>query len=225
MGISHAAQLRAFGEALLLGATLALLYELLRALRLRSRRARALTGALDALYCLLLAAAALLFALRVGDGELRLYMLLAAVGGAALFAAVCAPPLRPLWDFWAETLVLLCRALRLPLRKLKIFYGKLTKVCKRVFLFWKTSLIIGSYRRYALRSRRRILRREAVRHGGKPGKAETARRFSRGAGDLRAAGGRRLSADEPARQDRRRRGGAQRPGRAGRAAGAGKPLP
>ena len=72
MGIEIGAQLDALWRALFLGAAFALLYDGLRALRLRRRTRRALTDLLDALYCLFLAAALLAFTLRIGQGELRL---------------------------------------------------------------------------------------------------------------------------------------------------------
>ena len=62
----------------------------------------ALTDLLDALYCLFLAAALLAFTLRIGQGELRLYMLAFIALGAYLSFALLSPLLRPLWDFWAD---------------------------------------------------------------------------------------------------------------------------
>lgn len=53
MGIEIGAQLDALWRSLFLGAAFALLYDGLRALRLRRRTRRALTDLLDALYCLL----------------------------------------------------------------------------------------------------------------------------------------------------------------------------
>ena len=97
MGVSLGAQAQGFLASLLLGAALALLYDLLRAIRLRRRTSNALTAALDALYCLLLAALSFLFALRVGGGELRLFMLFSALAGAIAYFALLAPLLRPLW--------------------------------------------------------------------------------------------------------------------------------
>ena len=52
MGIEIGAQLDALWRSLFLGAAFALLYDGLRALRLRRRTRRALTDLLDALYCL-----------------------------------------------------------------------------------------------------------------------------------------------------------------------------
>ena len=104
MGVSLSGQAQGFFAALLLGVSLSLLYDLLRAVRLRRAARRRLTGALDALYCALAALLTFLFALRVGGGELRLYMLFAALLGAVCYFALCARLLRPLWDFWAEVL-------------------------------------------------------------------------------------------------------------------------
>ena len=87
MGTVISEQLRALAASVLLGMALALLYDLLRAVRLRRRRSQKLTGAMDALYCVALTLSALVFALRIGGGELRL--------GGFLFGAltVAAPSL------------------------------------------------------------------------------------------------------------------------------------
>ena len=87
MGIEIGAQLDALWRALFLGAAFALLYDGLRALRLRRRTRRALTDLLDALYCLFLAAALLAFTLCIGQGELRLDMLAFIALGAYLRCA------------------------------------------------------------------------------------------------------------------------------------------
>ena len=70
MGIEIGAQLDALWRSLFLGAAFALLYDGLRALRLRRRTRRALTDLLDALYCLFLTAALLAFTLRIGAAAL-----------------------------------------------------------------------------------------------------------------------------------------------------------
>lgn len=166
MGVSLGAQAQGFFSSLLLGAALALLYDLLRAIRLRRRTSNALTGMLDALYCLLLALLSFLFALRVGGGELRLYMLLAALSGAALYFRLGARWLRPLWAFWAEVLFSLLQLAAAPFRLLKKFYGKLHKLCKRYFLFFRSRTIIKTYERSARKSLRRQRQKEGSRHGG-----------------------------------------------------------
>ena len=62
-----------FCQAILLGMAAALLYDLLRAFRLRLPR---LTSALDILYCMAAGLAVFLFMLRRAQGQLRLYLLL-----------------------------------------------------------------------------------------------------------------------------------------------------
>ena len=135
MGIEIGAQLDALWRSLFLGAAFALLYDGLRALRLRRRTRRALTDLLDALYCLFLAVALLAFTLRIGQGELRLYMLAFIALGAYLSFALLSPLLRPLWDFWADCLFAFARLLRAPLLLVKKYYGKLHKFAKKLFLF------------------------------------------------------------------------------------------
>ena len=60
-----------FCQAILLGMAAALLYDLLRAFRLRLPR---LTSALDILYCMAAGLAVFLFMLRRAQGQLRLYL-------------------------------------------------------------------------------------------------------------------------------------------------------
>ena len=165
MGTAIGEQARALAASALLGAALALLYDLLRALRLRRRGSRALTFALDVFYCAALALSALAFALRLGGGELRLYALVSAACGAWAYAALLAPPLRALWEFWAQTLFALLRLVRLPFRLLRRAERNLHKTAKRLFIFFRRSYIIGSYRRYASRARRAAQRREGLRYG------------------------------------------------------------
>ena len=170
MGIEIGAQLDALWRSLFLGAAFALLYDGLRALRLRRRTRRALTDLLDALYCLFLAAALLAFTLRIGQGELRLYMLAFIALGAYLSFALLSPLLRPLWDFWADCLFAFARLLRAPLLLVKKYYGKLHKFAKKLFLFSRRTLIIENYKRSARRSRRAAERRGGVQYGrGKQG--------------------------------------------------------
>ena len=135
MGIEIGAQLDALWRALFLGAAFALLYDGLRALRLRRRTRRALTDLLDALYCLFLAAALLAFTLRIGQGELRLYMLAFIALGAYLSFALLSPLLRPLWDFWADCLFAFARLLRAPLLLVKNIMVNCTNLPKSSFFF------------------------------------------------------------------------------------------
>lgn len=129
------AQLGQLGAAAALGAAAGLIYDLLRSARLIDRRDRRLTHLLDALFAAALGTGLLWLALVVGDGELRLYMVTAMAAGALLWFALLSPLLRPLWDFWIDALLALCRLLAAPvlfvLRQLK----KLTAAAKRVFSF------------------------------------------------------------------------------------------
>ena len=95
-------QLSAYLTAAALGAASAMCYDLLRTVRLRRRRNRRLTGALDAVYIAGQGLLLLWFALRIGQGELRLYMLTGMALGALLYGLTL-PPLLPviraeIWD-------------------------------------------------------------------------------------------------------------------------------
>ena len=102
MGNYVTAQLVTFAHAALLGAVCAVVYDLLRSVRLLRRHSVLLTHALDGVYAALVLLAVFLFALRRGEGELRLYMLLAMALGAIFYFAALSTLLRPLWDFWAS---------------------------------------------------------------------------------------------------------------------------
>ena len=163
--MSLSEQARCFLASLLLGFILSLLYDLLRAVRLRRATKRRFTSALDLLYCAAFALLTFLFALRIGGGELRLYMLCSALLGAVSYFTLCARLFRPLWAFWAEVLFSFARLAAAPLRWLQKVYGKLAKLCKRYFLFSRNRLIIKSYERRARYSLRRARKKEAHRHG------------------------------------------------------------
>lgn len=83
-------------------------------MRLRRRRDRRLTHGLDAAFLLLVAPALLWYALRVGQGELRLIMLTAMGLGAAVYLLALSPLMRPLWDFWLSAAASTGRLLWLP---------------------------------------------------------------------------------------------------------------
>jgi len=142
MGVSLSAQLSSLGTSLLLGFCAGMLYDALRALRLRRRRSRTWGSFLDIVYCLTLALFFLSFTLRLGDGELRLYILLFAFCGGGVYFLIFSSLLQSFWRFLADTFFSLLRILRLPIQRLFFFYGKLTKLCKRLFLFWRAGFII-----------------------------------------------------------------------------------
>ena len=109
MGIEITRQILDLGKSVLLGVGFALLYDALRALRLLRRRQRSFTTLADILYCAIVAAAMVSFTLNIGGGELRLFMIFGALGGAAASFILLSPLLRALWSLWAEGLVLLWR--------------------------------------------------------------------------------------------------------------------
>lgn len=86
MGNQISQQMLTFVQSILLGLAAGVLYDLLRPFRLRRP---GLTALLDAGYCLSVGAGAFLFLLRRGEGELRGFLVLGAVGGAgAVFLCV-----------------------------------------------------------------------------------------------------------------------------------------
>ena len=94
------AQLEGYVTAAALGAAAGAVYDLLRTVRLRRRRSAPLTHVLDAVFLLAAAPALLWYALRVGEGELRLVMLSAMGLGALVYLWALSPLVLPLWDFW-----------------------------------------------------------------------------------------------------------------------------
>ena len=85
MGNQISQQMLTFVQSILLGLAAGVLYDLLRPFRLRRP---SLTALLDAGYCLSVGAGAFLFLLRRGEGELRGFLVLGAVGGAVLFLSL-----------------------------------------------------------------------------------------------------------------------------------------
>lgn len=83
-------QLQTMGAAFGLGCGAMLVYDLLRTVRL-ARRRRAVTHVTDLLYVLAVGWALLRFALSIGRGELRLYVLPCAALGAFFSLKVLAP--------------------------------------------------------------------------------------------------------------------------------------
>ena len=79
MAIHVTEQLRTFLLSILLGLGAGVLYDLLRAVRLRHPR---LTAPLDLLYCQAVGLAVFLFVLRQSDGQLRGFILLGGLGGS-----------------------------------------------------------------------------------------------------------------------------------------------
>jgi spore cortex biosynthesis protein YabQ len=146
MEIYITAQLLSFLSSVLLGTVGGLVYDLLRALRRLRKGSRVLTHLLDSLYILMLGLTLLWFALRVGEGELRLYMVLGVFLGGWLYFLLLSAFLRPLWDFWAGTLAQAVHLLLLPIRFLWRECKKLWGFCKKSFLFHRKYATINKYR-------------------------------------------------------------------------------
>lgn len=133
-------QLVTFCQSALLGVVWGVVYDLLRALRLRRIHSRLLTHALDTVYAAAVLLALFLFTLRRGEGELRLYMLLAMILGGVFYFSALSGAFRPVWDFWAEVLAYFLSLLWKP-AALVLLCGKNFQIyIKKLFYF---------YRRYA----------------------------------------------------------------------------
>ena len=121
MGNAASQQLMMFLRSIALGAALGLTYDLLGALRALGGK---LWGALlDALFCLL-AASSLFFFVLAGSGELRIFILAGALGGAVLFFCLLSRPLRPLWAFWLQILLTPAALAGTLLGKCGVFFKK-----------------------------------------------------------------------------------------------------
>ena len=92
MGNQPSQQLLLFAQSVLLGLSAGIVYDLLRPFRLKLPRS---THLLDGGYCLAAGTVFFSFILRQGDGELRGFMLLGAVGGAVIFFCTVSQPLQP----------------------------------------------------------------------------------------------------------------------------------
>ena len=125
MGIVISQQLRQFLCSILLGGVLALLYDLVRPLR--TLGGSIFNGLLDALLSLTAVGTVFLFVMA-GDGELRLFILMGALGGAVLFFCLLSRPLQPVWAFWFRIFTAPFHILWKVLKKFHVF-------CKKLFSF------------------------------------------------------------------------------------------
>ncbi len=135
MGNFVSQQLDVFLRSIVLGSSLALLYDLLRALRRLGGKVWG--GVLDAFFCLAAVCSVFLFVMS-GDGEVRIFTLLGTLGGATLFFCLLSPILRPLWDFWLDLILI-------PVAWLKNFLEKIAESLKKLFSFfrkWVTMLFV-----------------------------------------------------------------------------------
>lgn len=125
-------QLLTFGQSILLGVSVGILYDLLRPFRLLLPRIAPL---LDGAFCAAAGSCCFLFLLRRGSGELRGFLVVGALGGAVLFFCAFSAWLRPVWRFWADTLLYVTRLLARPAAWTKSFLRKTVQRGKNLFYF------------------------------------------------------------------------------------------
>lgn len=133
MGNYISEQLAMFVRSILLGGSLGLIYDLLRTLRRLGGRIWG--GVLDGIYCVLSACSLFLFVMA-GDGEMRLFVLAGALGGAVLFFCLLSRPLRPLWELWLEIFLA-------PLRAAAAVGKKGGRRTKKLFSFCRRWVILN----------------------------------------------------------------------------------
>ena len=131
-------QLLVFVQSILLGLAIGSLYDLLRPFRLRLPRVAPL---LDGVYALAVGAGCFRFILARAEGELRGFVVLGVVGGAVLFFSAFSSLLRPVWEFWADTLGCLVRCLTFPLRQAKKFLKKCGWVLEKISFILQANAI------------------------------------------------------------------------------------
>lgn len=129
-------QAQTIGAALALGAAAVLVYELLRTVRINWRR-RWVTHLTDGVYVLAVLWALLRFALSIGQGELRLYVLPCAVLGALLSRRLLAPFFRGVWQFWWGAAVQMARWLCRPIIIFFHFSKKVWILTQKAIAFLK----------------------------------------------------------------------------------------
>ena len=215
MEIQISRQLALFGQSVLLGLTAGLLYDLLRSFRLRLPRSTALW---DTLYCLAVGTGLFFFTLRRADGLLRGYVVLGALGGAVLFFCLLSPLLRPLWDFWVDTVAFFLYLMSLPLHWAENFCKKIALRGKNLFYFAGKCYTI-------IKNGHKVFHGKGGRSCGKGSKNKKAarpRQPSDQAAGPSASGRHRLAAVQPPWTGPRRPGGKGRPGRKGQVKAAGE---
>lgn len=134
-------QLIIFLRSALLGAVGGVVFDLLRAVRLR--QGWLLTHFLDVVYVVLVLLALFLFTLRQGQGEMRLYMLLAIFIGIVLYFLLFAGFFRPIWSFWGEVFASLLTLLWKPVSLLLRLEKNFQIYIKKLFYFWCKCATIG----------------------------------------------------------------------------------
>ena len=128
-----AAQAVSLAVSFAVGIAAALLYDLLRAIRIRWRRSAPLTHVLDVLYVLAVFFLLLWLTLVIGQGKLHLYMLAGAGTGALLWWIFPSRFLRGLWSFWMDAALAFVHLLLRPLKRCKLFGKKVFSFLQKWF--------------------------------------------------------------------------------------------
>ena len=136
-------QLITFLRAALLGLSAAVIYDVLRAVRRGGGKGKLLTHVLDTVYVLLALLVVILFSLRQGEGELRLYMVLAMILGFSIYFLALSDIFLPLWSFWVEIFVSLLAILWKPMEIFFRIAKKFQIYIKKLFYFWRKCATIG----------------------------------------------------------------------------------
>ena len=116
-----------FGLSVLFALGLGLLYDWLRSVR---RTVPALQDVCDGLFCLLLGAGLLLFALYVGRGQFRLFFFVGMLAGLILYFLLLSPLLLPVFCAAQRFLRALLAPARFLLKKIKKFFQRYWIFCK-----------------------------------------------------------------------------------------------
>lgn len=115
MEISIAGQAATLVGAVALGLTVGLFYDILRILRVRLK-SWLLSGILDFVFWIIVAAALFLYALSAGNGQVRIFMTLGLMGGGFLYFWLLSPPMLRLGYRIADLIDLLFHILTFPFK-------------------------------------------------------------------------------------------------------------
>ena len=135
-------QLVTFCQSAVLGLVWGSAYDLLRTIRLRMH-CRLLPHALDAVYAGAVLLMIFLFTLHRGEGELRLYMLLAMVLGGVFYFAALGAFFRPVWRFWVEVSAYFLALLWKPAAFVLLCGKNFQIYIKKLFYFYRRYATIG----------------------------------------------------------------------------------
>jgi len=161
MEVSLAGQALFLAGALLLGAAVGLLYDAFRVLRVRIPF-KPLGGLLDLLFWLVVTAALFVYTLTAGNGEVRIYMVLAVLGGAAAYFLLLSRWALKAGYFFADLIAMLCRIATLPLALAARLTKKIGKSAKKCFHYRHKWYKIKSH----VREMEELWRRERTGLGG-----------------------------------------------------------